>query len=892
MENPSVTYAIRFRHIFFALAVMLLAVAIITYSPADNAVLEGGSSGEISNAIGSYGAAIGRFAFYRFGIATYPVLLVLIAGAVRAVFPRKYPRRGFWPGLILFLLGCSLVFALNPSYFVGQTARLGLGRLSCPELALSGGAFGAWLAGPPSGDIPAGLLRGPIGVLGTLAVGWVLTLFGMILMIFADWRDVGEYVLARRAAAKAAHDDEPAAPAATATRRFTPRQTPPPEPEPALEPEPETEDSRPPRRGWLGLFRRREKMEAEEEVIGAEAPAATELPLSEAPAEEAPRPWRVQPTSEPLTSVLAERRQTPQPAPLATPIQPATAPQPAAASVNTANFTITVTPGAAPKSAAPAARPATPAASPTPAAAPGIPEMRMSSVQGDAAPALRRGQEYVIPPVSMLSIGNASAAEPDEVIERNKQILQDVLDSFQVDGQVTGHIPGPRVTRYEISLSPGVNVNQVSRLSENIKMSLCAKTIRILAPIPGHDAVGVEVPNSSPSAVYAREIMETAAWRKSEADIPIVLGKNVSGRPIVMDLARAPHLLVAGTTGSGKSVCMNTLIMSLLLHFELDGLRLILVDPKVVEYAAYQNLPQLITPVISDASKVPLALRWAVNEMEKRYRALAAEGVKSINEYNAKHQPGDPERLPVLVIIIDELADLMMTEFKGEVEICINRIAAKGRAAGIHIVVATQSPRRDVITGLIKANLPTRISFAVTSQLDSRVILDCNGAETLLGKGDMLLLGQGGGIERVQGAFVKDEDIRKVVDFISGQASQQFDASVVDTDDGGESGSDGDSAPSEGENRDFRRITRTSASPMVQKYLQPGDDDLVARALEVIFTDRKASTSSLQRRLKIGYNRAADLMDLFEDRGLIGPDQQGGRPRDVLVFDGLESGDY
>lgn len=878
MENPSVSYAIRFRHIFFALVVMLLAVAIVTYNPADSAVLAGGSSGIITNAIGSYGAAIGDFAFHRFGIATYPVLLVLIVGAVRSVFPRKYPRRGFWPGLLMFTLGCSLVFALNPSFFAGQAARLGIGRADCPELALAGGAIGAWLASPPSGDLPAGLLRGPIGVLGTLAVGWALALFGMILMIFADWRDVGEYMLERRAAAGSGREDEPAD--SVPPQRFAPRR-PEPEPEPEeememdMEDEPEEQEEAPKasRHGWFGLFRRREKPAPAEDPAPA-ALSAAELPLSDTPSEEAPRPWRVQSTSEPLTSVLAERRQAPPPRPTAAP-------------GSSANFTITVTPGAQPRVAA---KPAVPA--PAPAHAPGVPEMKMSSVQGDAAPALRRGQEYVIPPVSMLSMGSAGVSESDEVIERNKKILQNVLDSFQVDGQVTGHIPGPRVTRYEISLSPGVNVNQVSRLSDNIKMDLRTKTIRILAPIPGHDALGVEVPNSSPSAVYAREIMETADWRKSTADIPIVLGKNVSGRPIVMDLARAPHLLVAGTTGSGKSVCMNTLIMSLLLHFDLDGLRLILVDPKVVEYAAYQNLPQLITPVISDASKVPLALRWAVNEMEKRYRALAAEGVKSINEFNAKHPaPRDPSRLPVLVIIVDELADLMMTEFKGEVEVCINRIAAKGRAAGIHIVVATQSPRRDVITGLIKANLPTRISFAVTSQLDSRVILDCNGAETLLGKGDMLLLGQGSAPERIQGAFVKDEDIRKVVDFISSQAAQQFDDSVVEAE-GGNAASDADDVSADSDNRDFRRITRASASPLVQKYLQSGDDDLVARALEVIFSERKASTSSLQRRLKIGYNRAADLMDLFEDRGLIGPDQQGGRPRDVLVYDGLESGEY
>jgi len=500
---------------------------------------------------------------------------------------------------------------------------------------------------------------------------------------------------------------------------------------------------------------------------------------------------------------------------------------------------------------------------------------------------------YDLPPVSLLSDGVTEAGESEEMIKRNKAVLQDVLDSFKIDGQVDGHISGPRVTRYDISLAPGVDVNKISKLENNIKMNLRVKSIRILAPIPGRDAVGVEIPNQTSMAVYASEIMRTEAWRKSSYDIPVVLGKNVSGEPVVMELAKAPHLLIAGTTGSGKSVCMNTLILSLLMRFNLDDLRLILVDPKVVEHAPYQTLPQLITPVINDAEKVPLALRWAVMEMEKRYRQLADVRVKTLKEYNnlvAGNRAGGT-KMPYLIIILDELADLMMTEAKGEIETSINRIAAKGRAAGIHIVVATQSPRRDVITGLIKANLPTRISFAVSSYMDSRVILDRNGAETLLGRGDMLFLKGGAEMERIQGAIVPEEDITNVVSFISRQARPDFNSDVMsDPEAADETDSGEEENPSSG--RDFRKITVSNAGPLVKKYLQPGDDDLVARALEVILVDRKASTSALQRRLKIGYNRAADLMDLFEERGMIGPDQQGGKPREVLVFDGLKNGNY
>jgi S-DNA-T family DNA segregation ATPase FtsK/SpoIIIE len=401
--------------------------------------------------------------------------------------------------------------------------------------------------------------------------------------------------------------------------------------------------------------------------------------------------------------------------------------------------------------------------------------------------------------------------------------------------------------------------------------------------------------------------METDAWQASRMEIPLVLGKDVSGNPVVLELAQAPHLLIAGATGSGKSVCMNTLIMSLLMKFGPEDLKLILVDPKVVEMADYATLPHLITPVIDDFKKVPLALRWAATEMDKRYKQLAKAGVRKLKDYNSRQLPETPvldddnlpipDKLPVLIVIIDELADLMQTDARSDIETSISRIAAKGRAAGVHIVVATQRPSRDVITGTIKSNLPTRISFRVPSLTDSRVILDQKGAEALLGMGDMLLLAPKRGLEleRIQGAWVADGDIKQVVKFVSDQAPQSFDDQVVASADG----EDGDDVPGS------RKGSRASGGdwseeetdafidngfeldPMVARYMQPGDDDLVRRALEVVLLEKKASTSYIQRRLKIGYNRAAELIDLMEERGIVGPPSGSGAKRDILVFDDI-----
>ncbi len=520
--------------------------------------------------------------------------------------------------------------------------------------------------------------------------------------------------------------------------------------------------------------------------------------------------------------------------------------------------------------------------------------MRSASAGQSCSPSSSSFDEpFVLPQTNLLDKHDEIRNEDNEHIETSKERLQQTLESFNIDGRVTQIVVGPRVTRFEISLARGVKVEKVSGIAGNIAMELAAPSIRILAPIPGKDAVGIEVPNKVSSIVYIRSLMESPVWKNSSKSIPIILGRDISGEVIVTDLAKAPHLLIAGSTGSGKSVCMNTLIMSLLFKFSPKDLRLILVDPKVVELEMYRPLPHLITPVVNDPKKVPLALRWGVNEMERRYKVLARVKAKNLAGFNSR--PPDPQpvldddgevippKLPLLIIIVDELADIMMTEAKKDVETSICRIAQKGRAAGIHLVIATQTPRKDVITGLIKANLPTKIAFKVGSNMDSRVILDAGGAEKLLGQGDMLFKPPGAeGLERIQGSMVSDPEIQRVVDFVSAQMEQHFDTKVVAEDVEVHNGEGDSSEDGHG------GVSPEWANSAVAKYLQPGDSDLLCQALEIIIHEQKASISYLQRRLGIGYNRAAELMDELEDRGIVSAPLPGGQKREILITEGLE----
>ncbi len=489
---------------------------------------------------------------------------------------------------------------------------------------------------------------------------------------------------------------------------------------------------------------------------------------------------------------------------------------------------------------------------------------------------LGKNSTYKLPPAKLLKDLPETKGDSKEFVKIAKETLQDTLDSFGIDAQVTDAVTGPRVTRLEVVPSPGVRVQRISSLESNIKLDLKAESIRILAPIPGKDAVGIEIPNKASSMVPLKSIFQSKAWINNPGEIPIILGKDVAGEPVITDLARAPHLLIAGATGSGKSVCVNTLIMSLLYKFPPEELRLILVDPKVVEFEMYQKLPHLITPIVNEPKKVPLALRWGINEMERRYRVLAKVRVKNLEGFNSRQIPSEPvlddednpipDKLPFIVIIIDELADIMMIA-KADVETSIARIAQKARAVGIHLVLATQRPSVQIITGVIKANLPTRIAFRVTSVVDSRVILDHKGAETLLGRGDMLFIPPGSAkLDRIQGAIISDNEIEDVVSFCSVQMEQEFDTKVMS-----QEASDSDISE--------KGDSFTSSSNLADNEIE---GDIVEQAIDIIRRERKASTSYLQRRLKIGYNRAAEIIDILESRGVIGP-QIGSARREIFI---------
>lgn len=453
------------------------------------------------------------------------------------------------------------------------------------------------------------------------------------------------------------------------------------------------------------------------------------------------------------------------------------------------------------------------------------------------------GQSYQFPPATLLR--EPVTQQPDkEWIQRQIMILNETLENFHVGAKVVGVTNGPSVTRFEISPEPGVKVNKITNLADDLKLRLAARDIRIEAPIPGKHTVGIEVPNQRPRPVYLREITDQPIFQQATSPLTIALGLDIAGHPIVTDLSKMPHGLIAGATGSGKSVCINSTIISLLYKANPDEVKLLLIDPKMVELAPYNDIPHLISPVITNAKAATAALKWAVEEMERRYEAFARVGVRNIETYNRTQ-----ESFPYIVIIIDELADLMMIAPQ-DVEESIARIAQKARAAGIHLLVATQRPSVDVLTGLIKANIPTRIAFSVSSQVDSRTIIDTAGAERLLGRGDMLFLDNGTSKPvRLQGCFISDEEIDRVVNHVRKQGEPHY---LFEQDD------------------------------LIKKADVYDEDELLLDACRFAVNQGTISTSSLQRHFRIGYNRAARLIDIMEDRGMI-TEAKGSKPRDVLI---------
>jgi S-DNA-T family DNA segregation ATPase FtsK/SpoIIIE len=517
------------------------------------------------------------------------------------------------------------------------------------------------------------------------------------------------------------------------------------------------------------------------------------------------------------------------------------------------------------------------------------PAARAPRKRAPRGPAPKKGGgNFTLPAVSLLTAPRAADrfTLSESVLQENAKALEAVLQDFGVRGEITNAHPGPVVTLYELEPAPGIKSSRVIGLADDIARSMSAMAARV-AVVQGRNAIGIELPNDHREKVYLRELLASKENTESIAKLPLCLGKTIGGEPVIVDLARMPHLLIAGTTGSGKSVAINTMILSLLYRLVPNQCRLIMVDPKMLELSVYDGIPHLLTPVVTDPKKAVVALKWAVREMEERYKRMSKLGVRNIDGYNARladarakgeelsrtihtgfdketgkaiyeEEKLDLEPLPYIVIIVDEMADLMMVAGK-DIEGTVQRLAQMARAAGLHVVLATQRPSVDVITGTIKANFPTRISFQVTSKIDSRTILGEMGAEQLLGQGDMLYMAGGGRISRVHGPFVSDEEVEKVVKHLKAQGTPEYLEAVT--------------AEEEGEDDE---------AVFDQTAMGGGEGDLFAQAVQIVKRDRKASTSYIQRRLQIGYNRAASLMERMEDEGIVGPANHAGK-REILV---------
>jgi len=504
-------------------------------------------------------------------------------------------------------------------------------------------------------------------------------------------------------------------------------------------------------------------------------------------------------------------------------------------------------------------------------------------------PSRKSSEKFDLPPISVLTAPRASDRQPlsKSELDSNSRALEGVLGDFGVRGEIVKAHPGPVVTLYELEPAPGIKSSRVIGLADDIARSMSALSARV-AVVPGRNAIGIELPNPHREKVYLRELLAVKDGNESVAKLPLCLGKNIGGESIIVDLARMPHLLIAGTTGSGKSVAINTMILSMLYRLRPDQCRLIMVDPKMLELSVYDGIPHLLTPVVTDPKKAVVALKWAVREMEERYKKMSKLGVRNIDGYNARlvearykgeeltrtvhtgfdketgkaiyeNEKLDLDPLPYIVIIVDEMADLMMVAGK-DIEGAVQRLAQMARAAGLHVILATQRPSVDVITGTIKANFPTRISFQVTSKIDSRTILGEMGAEQLLGQGDMLYMAGGGRISRVHGPFVSDEEVEKVVRHLKSQGQPEYLEAVTAEEPTDEDGAVFDSTGMGGD----------------------GGGDLFAQAVAIVKRDRKASTSYIQRRLQIGYNRAASLMERMELEGIVGQANHAGK-REILV---------
>ncbi len=526
-----------------------------------------------------------------------------------------------------------------------------------------------------------------------------------------------------------------------------------------------------------------------------------------------------------------------------------------------------------------------------------MPDAEPKAARKPRAPAAkprRSANGYQLPPLELLAlpskVGRTTVSQ--ETLQENATSLEGVLGDFGVRGEIINARPGPVVTLYELEPAPGIKSSRVISLADDIARSMSALSARV-AVVSGRNAIGIELPNATREKVLFRELLATRDYSETTLRLPLCLGKSIGGEPVLVDLARMPHLLIAGTTGSGKSVAINTMILSLLYRLQPEQCRLIMIDPKMLELSVYDGIPHLLTPVVTDPKKAVVALKWAVREMEERYKKMSKLGVRNIDGYNARvaeangkgeklsrtvhtgydkesgqaiyeKEELDLEPLPYIVVIVDEMADLMMVAGK-DIEGAVQRLAQMARAAGLHVVLATQRPSVDVITGTIKANFPTRISFQVTSKIDSRTILGEQGAEQLLGQGDMLYMAGGGRISRVHGPFVSDEEVEKVVRHLKSQGQPEYLEAVT-----------------------AEEPTDEDGNPVFDATAMGGageGGDLYQQAVQIVTRDRKASTSYIQRRLQIGYNRAASLMERMEQEGVVGQPNHAGK-REILVEGG------
>jgi len=812
---------------------ILLLLALFSFDPRDLAFYSQPAQNPKANLVGPAGAYLGGILFLLFGLGSYLFPVVFIAGGLLLFFAKevRYSQKFLYLGILLVTGACLLQLAApafgpslaNPLFSGGQ----GLDGTPSPAGKMPGGYIGYFL-----NDKFLAPILGTVGAVLVFGLSYLVVL--VLLFEFRPAELARAFGEAGRAIVDQYWDYR--------IRKAAPDQR--------IELEQkklEIEQKR--------LHRRLAKEKAEAAKKSSEpAPASTHRPS----------PKIVDTTINPFPSALPGAT-APKAKPA--PTKPEKNEKPEKTETKIKDLGKPVSPLASLATETPAA------------AAPSKPNPPKPPTPAAVRPSYNA---YKLPSVDLLqkSEKETRPTYTEDELKTNQQRIVEALAHFDIEVSPGDITRGSTITRYELYPAPGVRVERIVNLERDLARTMKAERINILAPVPGRDTVAIEVANSAKIKVLLRDLLESGEWSGSRAHLPVSLGKDVYGATLVDDLADLPHLLIAGTTGSGKSVCINTLLLSLLYRFGPDDLRLILIDPKVVELQVYNRLPHLVVPVVTEPKKVLLALKWVINEMEKRYRYMAKAGVRNIGTFNSRSRTpknveeldlaprleGEeppppsaeeplPDRLPFIVVIIDELANLMQVA-PAEVENAIALLSAKARAAGIHLVIATQTPRAAVITGVIKTNVPARIAFQVPSGVDSRVILDESGAENLLGKGDLLYLRPGASkLIRAQGAFVSEEEVARVIDFIAAQAKPYYEQEI------------------------HAKMTKPSTG---DTELSEKDEELMARSLEVIKTEKRASTSLLQRRLGLGYGRAAWVIDQFESRGIIGP-RDGAKDREILV---------